>query len=190
VARHAGFLGEVEVDVTGELADRLRRAGRRHPPLRLSFGGAAGSVTACCGSGVQGQLDGLRRLVESVRAGVRRAGLPADERLYRPHLTLASAAGAPTDLRPLVNLLASFEGRPWTTSSCTWSAAASARGRAAPHHTTASPRAGSMMTRGRRSTVGGSRVLSLRQGATSGTCRSEFPRQVGVGAGAVRAAGR
>ena len=37
----------------------------------------------------------LRRLVDGVRAAVRRSGLPAEDRSYRPHLTLARAGSPP-----------------------------------------------------------------------------------------------
>jgi 2'-5' RNA ligase len=57
--------------------------------------------------------DDLRRLAASVTAGARRCGIVADDRPYRPHLTLArSRDGA--DLRPAVAALAGFAGSPWT----------------------------------------------------------------------------
>jgi 2'-5' RNA ligase len=38
-----------------------------------------------------------------------------EDRPYRPHLTLARAAGE-ADLRPLVQRLASWEGSPWVAA--------------------------------------------------------------------------
>jgi 2'-5' RNA ligase len=61
---------------------------------------------------VAGDRTGLGRLADSVRAAVRRSGLPIEDRPYRLHLTLARSDGS-TDLRPLVGALASVEGRRW-----------------------------------------------------------------------------
>lgn len=106
------FLGEVDDRTREELAERLGRAARRHPPLALALGGGGRFGSRVLWTGVDGDRTGLRRLGDSVRAAVRRCGLPAEDRPYRPHLTLAR--GRPgADLTPLVARLAAFRGSPW-----------------------------------------------------------------------------
>jgi len=106
------FLGEVPEGSVDELTGRLERAARRHPPLSLALSGGGRFGTRVLWTKVQGDRAGLRRLADSVRAAARRTGLPVEDRPYRPHLTLARASGA-ADLRPLVAVLASYEGRHW-----------------------------------------------------------------------------
>jgi RNA 2',3'-cyclic 3'-phosphodiesterase len=66
--------------------------------------------------GSAGEAEDLRRLAGSVTAAARRCGIAVDERLYRPHLTLAR--GRPgVDLRPAVAALAGFAGSPWTADA-------------------------------------------------------------------------
>ena len=105
------FLGEVGDAARGDVANRLERAARRHPPLPLSFAGGGRFGGRVLWTGVRGDGNALRRLAESVRAAARRARLPVEERPYRPHLTLARAADV--ELRALVERLASFEGQEW-----------------------------------------------------------------------------
>lgn len=109
------FLGEVADEVVDELARRLNRAAARHPPLSLAFGGGGRFGHRVLWTGVQGNLEGLRRLADSVRAAARRSRLPVEQRPYRPHLTLARSDGA-TDLRPLVDRLAPWEGLAWVAT--------------------------------------------------------------------------
>jgi 2'-5' RNA ligase len=106
------FLGEVGDEVVGELTRRLCRAATRHPPLWLSLGGGGRFGHRVLWTGVQGDRDGLRRLAASATAAARRCHLPVEDRPYRPHLTLARAPGA-SDLRPLVQRLASWQAPPW-----------------------------------------------------------------------------
>ena len=109
------FLGEVGEGVLAELTRRFSRAAARHPPLSLSFGGGGRFGHRVLWSPVHGDRDGLRRLADSVQAAVRRCGLPVEQRRYRPHLTLARAAGT-ADLRPLVQRLAAYQGQPWVVT--------------------------------------------------------------------------
>jgi len=109
------FLGEVDGGLVGELTRRLDRAAARHPPLSLSLGGGGRFGHRVLWTRVQGDRDNLRRLAGSVAAAARRSGLPVEDRPYRPHLTLARAAGQ-ADLRPLVQRLACWEGPPWVAS--------------------------------------------------------------------------
>lgn len=106
------FLGEVADEAVDALAERLNRTAARHPPLRLSLGGGGRFGQRVLWTGVQGDRDALRRLAGSAAAATRRSRLPAEERPYRPHLTLARASGE-VDLRPLVQQLACWQGPPW-----------------------------------------------------------------------------
>ncbi|MGH3977677.1 MAG: RNA 2',3'-cyclic phosphodiesterase [Pseudonocardiaceae bacterium] len=107
------FLGEVGDGARGELSRRLGRAAGRHPPLTLSLGGGGRFGHRVLWTRVCGEHEGLRRLADSVRAAARRSGVPTEQRPYRPHLTLARATSTAADLRPLVDALASYEGRSW-----------------------------------------------------------------------------
>jgi RNA 2',3'-cyclic 3'-phosphodiesterase len=106
------FLGEVGNDIVDELTHRLGRAAARHPPLSLSFSGGGRFGHQVLWTDVRGDRDGLRRLADSAQAAARRSRLPVEQRPYRPHLTLARAK-AGSDLRPLVEQLAPWEGSPW-----------------------------------------------------------------------------
>ncbi|MQA14835.1 MAG: RNA 2',3'-cyclic phosphodiesterase [Pseudonocardiaceae bacterium] len=110
------FLGEVGDETRDELCRRLGRAAQRHPPLSLSFGGGGRFGHRVLWTRVHGDRDGLRRLADSVRAAVRRSGLPTEQRPYRPHLTLGRATTKDADLRPPADALASYEGRSWTVT--------------------------------------------------------------------------
>ncbi|MGH3799331.1 MAG: RNA 2',3'-cyclic phosphodiesterase [Pseudonocardiaceae bacterium] len=109
------FLGEVGDDVVDELAHRLSRAAARHPSLSLVLGGGGRFGHQVLWTRVQGDRDRLRRLAGSVQAAARRSRLPMEQRPYRPHLTLARA-DVSADLRPLVERLASWQGRPWVAT--------------------------------------------------------------------------
>lgn len=108
------FLGDVGDETRGELSRRLGRAAGRYSPLTLSFGGGGRFGHRVLWTRVHGERDRLRRLADSVRAAARRSGLAAEQRPYRPHLTLARATTTAVDLRPLVDELAPYEGRSWT----------------------------------------------------------------------------
>jgi 2'-5' RNA ligase len=116
------FLGEVAEPVSDNLGERLARAARRHRPttLRIGHGGAfpspkrASVLVAHVRADQQAELAAL---AASVAAGARRAGAPPPDegRRYRPHVTLARSR-KPVDVRPLVEALSEFSGRPWQPS--------------------------------------------------------------------------
>jgi 2'-5' RNA ligase len=110
------FLGEVPDEVRPALDERLARAARRHGPLelRLAAGGRFGDRTLWMGA--EGDLRALSHLVDSVRAGARRAGAPpAEEHGFRAHITLArTPRGHAAHLRPYAEVLGAFRGTPWT----------------------------------------------------------------------------
>jgi 2'-5' RNA ligase len=106
------FLGEVAEPAADELRERLARAARRHGPTQLTVRGGGRFDGRVLWAGLVGDVDALRRLAQSVAAGARRAGVPVEDRPYRPHLTLARAR-RPTDLRPLAAGLADYAGPAW-----------------------------------------------------------------------------
>jgi 2'-5' RNA ligase len=111
------FLGEVDELARDRLAERLARAARRHAPVELALAGGGRFGDRVLWAGVDGDRAGLRLLAGSVRAAARRAGLPVDDRPYRPHLTLARARPPEPDLRPLAGALRGFVGRAWAVSA-------------------------------------------------------------------------
>lgn len=110
------FLGEVPDAARPALEERLGRAAGRHGPyeLRLAGGGRFGDRTLW--TGAEGDLAGLGRLADSVRAAARRAGVPADEEHgFAAHLTLArTSRGHHIALRPFADALSGFRGSPWS----------------------------------------------------------------------------
>lgn len=109
------FLGEVDAAILADLRPRLVRAAARHQPLevRLSQGGHFGTNTLW--AGVTGDREQLRGLARSVQAAARRAGIPVEDRGYRPHLTLARGRQR-ADLRPWVGRLATWASSAWTVA--------------------------------------------------------------------------
>ncbi|GAA2426252.1 RNA 2',3'-cyclic phosphodiesterase [Streptomyces macrosporus] len=109
------FLGEVDEALLPDLRERLARAARHHPAfgLRLAGGGRFGDRVLWIG--VEGDRTALRRLADSVTAAVRRAGVPTEDRPYKPHLTVARAGRTArrVDLRPYAAALGDFSGSDW-----------------------------------------------------------------------------
>ncbi|MGH0030098.1 MAG: RNA 2',3'-cyclic phosphodiesterase [Myxococcota bacterium] len=85
------FLGGVEAAAVPELLERVGRETRRVAPFRLSLGAPALFPTPRRARVVTleaGPEPDLRGLAGAVERGVVAAGLPAEERRFRPHLTL------------------------------------------------------------------------------------------------------
>ncbi|SDQ53017.1 RNA 2',3'-cyclic phosphodiesterase [Quadrisphaera sp. DSM 44207] len=116
------FYGEVPDRLLGDLSARVTRAAARHDPLALALQGAGRFGSRVLWVGVRGDVTGAARLAASCAASGRRAGLPVEDRPYRPHLTVARAgdrrpgAGA-VDLRPAVEALGQHAGPAWTASA-------------------------------------------------------------------------
>jgi 2'-5' RNA ligase len=112
------FLGEAPDALLPELSVRLARAARRYPPMSLAFSGAGAFPSAARGRVFWFGMDGehmveLRRLVASLEAGARRAGVEtAAGRRFRPHLSLARSR-QDVDLRSLRDELRPFRGATW-----------------------------------------------------------------------------
>lgn len=115
------FLGEVDSAAADRLGRRLARLARRHEPMGLAVAGAG-----CFGSarrarvlwaGIRAEREPLPRLAAGVVAAAGRERIAvAGQRRYHPHLTLARAR-QPTDVRPLTERLAAYEGPEWTADS-------------------------------------------------------------------------
>lgn len=109
------FLGAVEQPTADRLLESLERVAVRYGPLQLSLAGAGRFGQQVLWAGIAGDREPLGRLADSVRAGARCAGIEAEARPYRGHLTLAR--GAPgVDLRTPVARLRGFTGSPWTAA--------------------------------------------------------------------------
>jgi 2'-5' RNA ligase len=111
------FLGDVTEPSLGPLSERLERAARRHDALSLSFAGAGRFGNRVLWVGLQGDRIALNHLATSVAAAARRAYVPSDDRMHRPHLTLARGRTTSADLRPLVAALADYEGPTWQATT-------------------------------------------------------------------------
>ncbi|HEY5836236.1 RNA 2',3'-cyclic phosphodiesterase [Streptomyces sp.] len=109
------FLSEVPDPLRPGLDERLGRAARRHGPYELRLAGGGRFGDRALWTGAEGDLTGLARLADSVRAAGRRAGAPpAEEHAYHPHLTLARTQRAThVALRRFADALADFRGSPW-----------------------------------------------------------------------------
>jgi len=91
------FLGEVpdgrrlEVEAALEAAAARWRAEHAEPPVvRVQGGGRFGRGRfTILWAGLAGDVEALRALATAVRRELRRARLPCDGKLFRPHLTLA-----------------------------------------------------------------------------------------------------
>lgn len=107
------FLGDVGEDRLPDLSARLRRAAGRAAPFEIGLRGGGRFGRQVLWTGVGGDTTALTRLAASVAAAARRAGIPVEDRPYKPHLTLARSR-TPIDLRPLADSLQHFQGTAWT----------------------------------------------------------------------------
>lgn len=107
------FYGEVPDALVPELIERLTRAAKRHSPMKLQLHGAGRFSGTVLWVGVQGDTEILRRLAWSAIAAGQRMDLPKmSSRRFRPHITVARSS-KPTNLRPYVTALTSYDGPPW-----------------------------------------------------------------------------
>lgn len=109
------FYGEVDDGVVPELSERLERAAHRTPPFSIALGGGGqfGHGSALW-TGAEGDVTTLAVLADRAEAAGRKAGVAMGEhRRYKAHLTVARGRG-PVNVRPYVEALREFAGRPWT----------------------------------------------------------------------------
>ena len=107
------FLGEVEEQRVGEVERALDGCSGGAPRgIDVRLAGAGRFVSRRSSAlwvGVAGDLDALHTLRDDVGAALRRAGLPGDERPFRPHLTIAYTRRGSTPAA-----LDSYVGPAWT----------------------------------------------------------------------------
>ena len=87
------FLGSVPARQVADIVRALERAAGRRAPFRLAVAGAGlfpgASAPRVAWLGLEGDLDALRDLQESVEENVAPLGYPTERRRFAPHLTLA-----------------------------------------------------------------------------------------------------
>ncbi len=113
------FLGEVPERKTDELEERLERAARRRPAMRLSLAGGGAFPNAAearvLWTGVHGDRTALSRLATGVRASANRAGVEVAGRRFSPHVTLARLR-RPVDVTKWVRIFEEYQGPEWTAA--------------------------------------------------------------------------
>ncbi|MGQ7350434.1 RNA 2',3'-cyclic phosphodiesterase [Quadrisphaera oryzae] len=110
------FLGDLDDDDVRRLAPPLRSAVAAAGPVRLRLAGTGTFGTSVLWAGVAGDVERLSSLAAGVAGAARAAGLGLEERPYRPHVTLARAAGrgGAGALGQLADQLAGVRGPTWT----------------------------------------------------------------------------
>jgi 2'-5' RNA ligase len=107
------FFGEVLDARVDEVRERLARAVARASGFALTCMGARGFGARVLAARVEAdQPPALVTLARSVAAAARHAGVPVEDRPYRPHVTLARASGQ-VDLRPLATALVDLRTTTW-----------------------------------------------------------------------------
>ncbi|KOX05511.1 2'-5' RNA ligase [Micromonospora sp. NRRL B-16802] len=120
------FLGEVETarlvevfSALGLAAERFRDGRDAPPRLRLGGGGLFGDGRrTVLWTDVRGDVEALRTLAGLTRDRLRHAGLPYDEKPFRPHLTIARPGDrmAPADIEADRVTLDDYRGPEWPVS--------------------------------------------------------------------------
>jgi RNA 2',3'-cyclic 3'-phosphodiesterase len=110
------FYGEVEDTRVAHLKSRLTRTAKRYPPLSLAFTGSGQFSKRALWIGCDGDIVPLRALARSAAAAGRRVGASADQSRFKAHVTVARAP-TPTDLRPYVSTLGTYQGLTWTADA-------------------------------------------------------------------------
>ncbi|KAB1948373.1 RNA 2',3'-cyclic phosphodiesterase [Micromonospora sp. ALFpr18c] len=117
------FLGEVEADrlvevesALGLAAEGFRDGRNAVPRLSLGGGGRFGrDRSTVLWVNLRGDVELLHVLARLIRSRLRRAGLPYDEKPFRPHLTVArpGARMPPADVEADRASLDGYRGPPW-----------------------------------------------------------------------------
>ena len=110
------FYGQVDDTRVPDLKARLTRAAKRYPPLSLALSGCGQFSRRALWIGCDGDLVPLRALAHSAAAAGRRVGASTDQSRFKAHVTVARAP-KPTDLRPYVSALGTYQGITWTANA-------------------------------------------------------------------------
>jgi 2'-5' RNA ligase len=111
------FYGDVEAERLPELQAGLGRAARAAVPMRLAVEGLGvfpnASQPTVIWTGVNGELEPLRRLQAAVEQEALALGFKPEERDYNPHLTLGRVnfGVRPRDLGRLIDVLAQSKAK-------------------------------------------------------------------------------
>ncbi|MFI8361517.1 RNA 2',3'-cyclic phosphodiesterase [Streptomyces sp. NPDC085612] len=108
------FLGELPVAAASLLRAPLAELAAAREPVELAMRGGGHFDERVLWSGIEGDLDGLHLLAADVRALVRECGIAFEERVLRPHLTLARTRRSDTAcVIEAAAGLEAFTGRRW-----------------------------------------------------------------------------
>ncbi len=110
------FLGEVPDEHVPDVLAIGAAALSDVPPLTLQLRGAGRFEDRALWVGLA-DADALRAATDTLRDGLRDAGVAFDDKPFRAHLTLARPRGGRSlDLRPAVAALSGFVGQPWSAA--------------------------------------------------------------------------
>lgn len=110
------FYGQVDDARVPDLKSRLTHAATRNPTLSLALSGCGQFSRRALWIGCDGDIVPLRALACSADAAGRRVGASAGQSRFKAHVTLARAK-KPTDLRPYVSTLRTYQGPTWTADA-------------------------------------------------------------------------
>lgn len=108
------FVGDIDMHVAEEIAHGLARVRRSSFPIRLDMIGSLGSKkphAIVARVGASPQLTELQAEQERI---IQRLGLPAEQRKYTPHVTLARLRGTPSrDIAEYLSVRGGFTAGPF-----------------------------------------------------------------------------
>ncbi|MEU6312801.1 RNA 2',3'-cyclic phosphodiesterase [Streptomyces sp. NPDC047014] len=108
------FLGELPVSAVPLLRPPLAALAAAREPVELALRGGGHFDERVLWSGIEGDLEALHLLASDVRALVKECGIAFEERVLRPHLTLARTRRSdPACVVEAAAGLEGFSGRRW-----------------------------------------------------------------------------
>ncbi|MFD9542310.1 RNA 2',3'-cyclic phosphodiesterase [Streptomyces sp. NPDC060022] len=108
------FLGELPAETVPLLRSPLAELAAHHRPPHLALRGSGSFDDRVLWSGIEGDLDELHMLAADVRTAVKSCGVAFEDRLLRPHLTLARARrGDRSSAVEIAAGLTGFAGHRW-----------------------------------------------------------------------------
>lgn len=106
------FLGNTPEERLGAIGEAVQQAVRTVSPLALSLGGLGAFPSAerprVFWAGLEGDLDGLSAVYMGIEEGLLKLGLPRENRLLSPHITLGRAReGSPSGVQRRIGAMLS-----------------------------------------------------------------------------------